>query len=356
MINVDNKVRNIYYMLCYSFYGEQLNEKDEANLGDEAFDNIYNLFSLLLCLILKKEIKKGLHREYINTNEEIGTIRGKIDINETIKKNSLVKKKIICNFDEYSENCLLNQIIKTTMFYLVKSKKIGTETKNELKKLLYYFNNVDIIDTKTIKWDQVRFNRNNISYKFVLDLCKLILKGLIVSDRVGKNKFKEYLDDARVSAIYENFIKSYYRKHYPELKASSRRFCLSDKPIMNIPSVKTDITMEYEDRMLIIDAKFYNKIYHDHPFSKTKIISNDHLNQIYVYVDSQDPKKSGNVKGMLLYAQTIDEKPANIHFPMIGHDLYVKTLDMNDTWENIKNTLNSIAINFKNNVNIVNEE
>ena len=67
MINVDNKVKNIYYMLCYSFYGELLNEKDEAELGSEAFDNIYNLFSLLLCLILKKEVKKGLHREYIGT-------------------------------------------------------------------------------------------------------------------------------------------------------------------------------------------------------------------------------------------------------------------------------------------------
>ena len=52
MINVDNKVKNIYYMLCYSFYGEQLKEKNEAELGSEAFDNIYNLFSLLLCLQL----------------------------------------------------------------------------------------------------------------------------------------------------------------------------------------------------------------------------------------------------------------------------------------------------------------
>ena len=66
MINVDNKVKNIYYMLCYSFYGEQLNEKDESSLGEEEFENIYNLFSLLLCLILKKQIKKGLHKEYIN--------------------------------------------------------------------------------------------------------------------------------------------------------------------------------------------------------------------------------------------------------------------------------------------------
>ena len=125
MINVDNKVKNIYYMLCYSFYGNQLNLKDESNLGEEAFKNIYNLFSILLCLLLKREVKKGMHREYINYNDELGTIRGKININQTINKNSLVRKKIFCEFDEYNENCLLNQIIKTTLFYLLKSNKIG---------------------------------------------------------------------------------------------------------------------------------------------------------------------------------------------------------------------------------------
>ena len=146
MINVDNKVRNIYYMLCYNFFGERLNEKDEAKLGDEAFENIYNLFSLLLCLLLKKQIKKGLYKEYIDMTDEISTVRGKINLNKSINNNSLAKGKIVCEFDEYSENCLLNQVIKTTMFNLIKSKKIGTKTKTELKKLMRYFITIDIID------------------------------------------------------------------------------------------------------------------------------------------------------------------------------------------------------------------
>ena len=58
MISVDNKVKNIYYMLCYSFYGDLLSEKEEESLGSEAFENIYNLFSLLLYMILKRQIKR----------------------------------------------------------------------------------------------------------------------------------------------------------------------------------------------------------------------------------------------------------------------------------------------------------
>lgn len=351
MINVDNKVKNIYYMLCYSFYGEQLNQKDESNLGEEAFENIYNLFSLLLCLILKKQIKKRLHKEYINADDELATIRGKIDLNQTINKNSLVKKKIYCNFDEYSENCLLNQIIKTTLFYLLKSNKIGTSTKDEIKRLLNYFAKVDVIDTKLIKWDQVKFNRNNLSYKYVVDLCRLILKGLIVSDKNGNNKFKEFLDDTRISTIYENFIKAYYRKHYPEFNASSKKLYLNDKPMLDfIPMMKTDITIEFEDRMLIIDAKFYNKILRENYLNaRCRTISSNNLYQIMAYVDNQDLYKKGNVSGMLLYAQTINEPSIEIKQQLNMHTIMVRTLDLNESWDDIKNRLNNIAINFKNN-------
>ena len=351
MINIDNKVKNIYYMLCYSFYGEQLNLKDESNLGEEAFENIYNLFSLLLCLLLKREVKKGMHKEYVDIEDELETIRGKININQSINKNSLVRKRIYCEYDEYSDNCLLNQIIKTTLFYLLKSNKIGNNTKDEIKRILNYFLTVDLIDTKTIKWDQVKFNRNNLSYKYIVDLCQLILKGLIVSDKNGNNKFKEFLDDTRISAIYENFIKAYFRKHYPELNATSKKLYLTDKPMLDfIPMMKTDITIEYDDRMLIIDAKFYNKILRDNYLNaRCKTISSNNLYQIMAYVDNQDPYKNGNVSGMLLYAQTINEPSVKFKHQLNLHTIMVRTLDLNEDWENIKERLNDIAINFKNN-------
>ena len=233
MITVDNKIKNIYYMLCYSFYGERLNEKDEASLGDEAFENIYNLFSLLLCMILKKQIKKGVYKDYNYYSDEVSRIKGKINITETIKTKNLSNKKIVCDFDEYNENCLLNKVIKTTIYLLIKSSKIGTSTKIELKRLSMYFVNVDILDIRSIKWNQIRFNRNNISYKYVTDLCRLILEGLIVSDKTGKNKYKEFLDDNRISSIYENFIRSYFRKHYPMLNASSRKININPDKVDN---------------------------------------------------------------------------------------------------------------------------
>lgn len=349
MIKIDNKVRNIYYMLCYSFYGEKLNEKESSELGSEAFENIYNLFSLLLCLLLKKQVKKGLYKDYNYISNDINLIKGKININETISKGLLSKKRVVCEFDEYNENCLLNRVIKTTIYYLLKSNKIGISVKEELKKMSVYFNSVDLLEIRNIKWGHIRFNRNNISYKYIVDLCRLILNGLIVSDKKGNNKYKEFLDDAKISMLYENFIKSYYRKHYPELNASSKKLYLTDKPIVDfIPMMKTDITLEYNEKMLIIDAKFYNKILKENYINpKCKTISNNNLYQIIAYVDNQDPYKTGNVYGMLLYAQTVDEPSISITQNLNKHKIMVRTLDLNETWELIKQRLDNIAELFK---------
>ena len=83
-------------MLCYTFYEEKLNEKDEEKLGTEAFENIYDLFSILLYLLLGKQLKQGVYKNYTLENDELKCVRGKIDIANTIKNNSLSNKKICC--------------------------------------------------------------------------------------------------------------------------------------------------------------------------------------------------------------------------------------------------------------------
>ncbi len=345
MIKVDNKIKNIYYMLCYSFNKELLNEKDVSDVDTESFDNIYNLFSIILALMIRKQIKKGINKDYINETDELITIKGKINLSETINTNSLIKQKLICNFDDFSVNNTLNKIIKTTANYLIKSNKIGKATKRELKKSMIYFSKVDIIDVSTINWKQLLFNRNNNSYKNIIVLCELILKGLIVSDKSGTEKFKEFLDETALHRIYENFIKEYFRKHY-NLKAGSRNLSLTEETIQYIGMMKTDITLETEDRMLIIDAKFYDHILTRGRFVGSQILDMGNIYQINTYVENQLLETGKKVQGMLLYAQTIDEPPINIKVNINKKEIIVRTLDMNKEWEHISGTLDEIAKAF----------
>ena len=192
MINI----KNIYWMLAYAF--NNLNEADTKLIDKEEFDNIYDLFCVMLTQEISKLIKRGLFKEYITTTDEISSLKGKILLNDSIKKNSQKKMKMYCEFDVYSENIYLNQIIKTAAMYLIYSKKITDKVKiKKLKNVLNYLRDVDTVSIKTIKWNSIRYTKNNKIYKISINICHLIIDGLLSTKSDGKIEFKNYIDDQK---------------------------------------------------------------------------------------------------------------------------------------------------------------
>ena len=84
-------------MLAYAF--TNLTLKDFVNVETEKFKNIHNLFAAILSKGIGRQLKQGLYREYVERTESLATLRGKIDINGTVK-NKLARQKVIsCEFD-----------------------------------------------------------------------------------------------------------------------------------------------------------------------------------------------------------------------------------------------------------------
>ena len=102
-------IRNIYHMISYAWDIPKF--RNEAHVGDEDFNQVENLLGHLLSLGVSKLLKRGFHREYVEQNEDLVVIRGRIDFNETFKR-QLLNNKIFCNHDEYCENVIFNQILK----------------------------------------------------------------------------------------------------------------------------------------------------------------------------------------------------------------------------------------------------
>ena len=105
-------VQNIYYMLAYAF--QTLNEQGYRNMATEHFDNIAELCAAILSKGVSVQIKRGVGREYIEKQEPLSSLRGRIDISESIKTQSVRKRQLVCSYDEFSENSYMNQIIKPT--------------------------------------------------------------------------------------------------------------------------------------------------------------------------------------------------------------------------------------------------
>ena len=156
-------IRNIYYMLAYAF--QELKQNNYAEIQGESFEHIYDLFAEILSRGISYQLKQGLYREYVSHNESLLTVRGKIDMSETIRKRMRNNQQISCDYDILTEDNIYNQILVATTHVLLKHSDVKKETKMRLKKLMLFFQNVGIIDVHTIHWDRLRFDRNNRNYR-----------------------------------------------------------------------------------------------------------------------------------------------------------------------------------------------
>ena len=156
-------IKNIYYMLSYAF--TTLNQGSYEDIATEEFENIHNLLAAILAKGIGRQLKQGLYREYLNQKETVTAVRGKIDIPGTIQNRLARRQVLTCEYDELSENNLLNQILKTTVMLLLCHARVDQAYKSDLKKEMLFFSNVDTIDPTAIRWSAIRFQRNNNTYR-----------------------------------------------------------------------------------------------------------------------------------------------------------------------------------------------
>ena len=331
-------------MLSYAFTA--LNQSNFQNIATEEFDNIHNLFAAILAKGIGLQLKQGLYREYLYKEEDSPVMRGKIDVPETIR-NQIVRKKVLtCEYDELSENNSLNQILKTTVMFLLRHSNVDTEYKGNLKKAMMYFSNVDTLDPFTIKWSSIRFQRNNQTYRMLISLCQLILQGMLLTTDAGAYKLASFVDEQRMSRLYEKFILEYYIKNFPMLNAHASQisWALDDGIGTMLPVMQSDIMLSRGENLLIIDAKYYShttQVQYD-----VHTLHSNNLYQIFTYVKNKDSEYGDQphvVSGMLLYARTDETIQPDNTYQMSGNKISVKTLDLNCQFSRIAAQLNLVV-------------
>ena len=331
-------------MLTYAF--QILRQSNYEEIAAEDFENIHDLFAAIIGKGVAQQLKHGLYKEYIEEQNNLVSMHGKLNIQGTIKNRMQRKQLLNCEYDDLSENNLMNQILKTTMTLLIKQKNVKTQNKAVLKKNLLLFAGVDYIELGEIQWSRIRYQRNNQNYRMLLNACRLVIDGLILSTESGTTKMATFLDDQRMSHLYEKFILEYFRYHHPELHANPDQvqWNLDDDNDMWLPSMITDITLKAENKTLIIDAKYYGQQMQSNFDVQT--YRNANLYQLFTYVKNMDVSHSGNVSGMLLYAKTSEEfQPAN-SFLMDGNKISVANLNLSLPFSEIATQLESIARDY----------
>jgi McrBC 5-methylcytosine restriction system component len=341
-------IKNIYYMLCYAW--ETLTQSDNIAVDSEEFNNIYDLLSKVLISGIKHLLKRGFYKEYADCCEELSLIRGKIDVSDSIKHQSVNLRKLICRYDEFTSDTPFNCILKFTIETLMKCPMLDCSLKSELARLLPCFSQIKELPPTYRNLSALKYNRNNQHYKILMNICELLYNGLISTENGNQLKFSDFIREKDPMAVlFEKFVRNFYKKHLPQpefyIHAPHINWDCNQNfdniGLEYLPIMRTDIVLEndWQNVQLIIDTKYYPEAFHMRNYGEKKKLISDNLYQIYTYVNNSN--YDGAISGMLLYP-TVDET-LDLQYQIGGKIFMIKTLNLGADWDDIYNRLIEIA-------------
>lgn len=340
-------IRNIYAMLCY-VWEIPLDDGFLRSCGEEV-DNIHTLLARLLQHTSEQVLKRGLYRHYMHNEEEMNTVRGKIDISESVRRCSPLRKRLVCTHDLYTTDTLMNQIVKACLHIMSRSEYVEPAIRQDLHVLLPYFEGISDISLRPSVFAGVQYHRNNRRYRMLMGICELIVAELIADEQNGRIKMHRFLTDKAMANIYEKFVLRFFLWHLPKeryaVHTSMIRWRMSEQGYRHagsmLPRMYPDIVIEDKRNgtQLIIDAKYYTEMLVKSYRSETAKIRSSHLYQIYAYLSNS--AFEGEKRGMLLYP--VVSYAVKEVFPFSDHPVEIRTLDLNREWGEIARELMGIV-------------
>ncbi len=335
-------IQNIYYLLCYAW--NKLDEGDIVDVRAISITELVDLFAKILANSTSRLLKQGLDRYYVEHEYVVNGIKGKLDLTASVKRNLLLSNRTVCHYDEFDYDILHNQILKTTIFKLIRTDCLDPELRDELHKILIKLPPISEISIRQSHFKQIRLNRNNYSYDFPLKVCHIINENLFFDESSGHYKFRDFLREEKAMArLFESFVRNFYKIEQSEFKVGREdinwKFAAeNDDDMSMLPIMSTDISLLSSSRKIIIDTKFYKEALKAR-FDREKINSNN-LYQLFSYLMNQESDRDArtlNCEGILLYPSI--EKGFDFCYVYEKHRIRVMSINLNQEWHGIRNDL-----------------
>ena len=330
-------IQNLYYLFCYAW--NRMKEGGVIDVGGVERPDPVDLFAKVLVDGTRHLLRLGIERSYQPTKEELSALRGRIGLHESIPLIAGHVPRLVCEFDELNHDTVANRILKATMTRLANTTGVDVALAHQLRLLRKRFNEVSDLQLSREHFRQVKIHRNNAFYRFLINICELVLDATLPDGRGGRYRFLDILrDEKRMALVFQAFVRNFYRIEQKKfmVKSLSVKWDIqngTEASLYLLPKMVTDIHLIGPERRLIIDTKYSSKLFQVY-YDKNSFRS-EHLSQLFTYVKNAEALGQAyrNVEGMLLYpavGQAIDE-----WFETQGHLMRVATINLDQRWPRI---------------------
>ncbi len=163
------------------------------------------------------QIKRGLHRDYLNRSEELAggprTHRHRSNARAPLD----LARAACMRVRRIRADTPHNQALKSVLVLLLRHGEVATPRRDALRRLCRTSTAVTLVAPTSIRWGDLTYHRANATYRLLLGVCEMIVRGLLPTQDNGTAKLASWLSDDAMSGLYERFLREYYALHHPEL-------------------------------------------------------------------------------------------------------------------------------------------
>ena len=170
---------------------------------------LLDVFILHFCDQLHAELMQGMIRHYVERNENINVLRGRLRVEQQFKHNLAHRERLYCQYDDLSADNTHNQVIKYVLCLMMKIST-GVMVRKQLTELLMRFEAITDVKADLKMVDSLTFNRFTCRYKEIFKQCRWFLQGLHPDVLVGHDPCLTLLFD--MNKLFESYVAIIFRK------------------------------------------------------------------------------------------------------------------------------------------------
>ncbi len=220
--------------------------------------NIANLKSLNLPLLeifismfldeVSKLIKIGIKSDYIELEDNLKFLKGKLKISEQIRKNIVHKERFYVCYQEFSIDRAENRLIKSTLEFLYRRSK-SSKNQRLIREYLFIFDEISSSSDINADFSRLKLNRQTKHYEQALLWSKIFLQNKSFGPYRGNDVAFALLFD--MNTLFESYVGNFIKKKLPDIILQH-----SEKHLVENPRsfrLKPDIFLESK---FIADTKW----------------------------------------------------------------------------------------------------
>ncbi len=332
----------LYYFLCYAW--NRLPEPATLRATEATpFQRPLGLLAQLLLHGTRRWLKAGLPRTFGARQEELTSLRGRIELAPTLGRGLLARGRAVCSFEDLSADSPLHRLIVQTLSTLARAAALPGALRRELRQVRQQFRaalaaGLGSAPPTAATFRELRRQRPDSQAAFLLHVCELVWQSALPEPTArGRSRFRDFRrDEVLMARLFEQFTRNFFRReqrHYRVYAETIPWQAQAGQPadLALLPTMLTDTTLDAPDRKIILDTKYYAAALRPR-YDRQRLIA-PHLYQLYAYLQNQHPAPGQELAGILLYpaaAQAVD-----LRYTLGGHPVRVVTLNLYQPWPGI---------------------